>query len=143
MSRTARAVPTTEPETLDRPPARAAVAHRHLLDPPARPPRAHQQLQRVAERAVGDAQGQQGVPARDADRGDVVHGHPPAPQQGRDHRVPGAGVPGPHPGAGRHPAADGQIRPAGAHRVGEDGQGRGVEGAVAVQHGHQVGTGVP
>ena len=47
------------------------------------------------------------------------------------------------PGPVGDPAADGEIRPAGAHRVGEDGQGRGVEGAVAVQHGHQVGAGVP
>ena len=41
-----------------------------------------------------------------------------------------------------HAAADGEIRPSGAHRLGQERQGRGIEGAVAIQHGHQVGASV-
>ena len=74
MSATACSVPRTEPVTLERVPAAAAVVGDVPLDhPPAGGGRAQQQLQRVAEAAVPDVEGQQGVPVRHPHRCDVVH----------------------------------------------------------------------
>ena len=139
------AVPTHRAGDLRPAPGPAAgSAPATSVDPPARPPRAQQQLQRVAERPVGDAQGRAGRPGARRGSGRC---RAPAPLGAaaapRPPRCPARACQGHTPRAGRHPAADGEIRPAGAHRVGEDGQGRGVERAVAVQHGHQIGAGVP
>ena len=55
MSLTARSVPLTVPVIFERP-ARGAVGHRHLLDPPARGGGAQDHLERPAEAPVLDAE---------------------------------------------------------------------------------------
>ena len=88
MSRVARTVPRTEPETFDRvPAARGAygTSNSRIRQPAAAG--AEQQLQRVAEGPVGDAEVEQGRAAGHPDRAEVVHRYAPAPQQ---RRRPGA-----------------------------------------------------
>ena len=80
MSRTARTVPRTRAGDL-RAALAGQVAHRDLLEPPARGGRAQDHLQRPAEAAVADAEREQRLAARGAHRPEVGHAHAGAAAQ--------------------------------------------------------------
>ena len=105
MSRTARKLPGTLPETLDSPPTRGAVGDRDLPDRPARRGRAQHHLQRPAEPAVAQAERQQRF----------ARGAPHRSQIGRRRRRRAGAAPRPGPG---WPAGHGRAtRPAPARRA--------------------------
>ena len=93
-SSAAMKLPRTDPLTFDLPPVRGpyATSRSTTRQPALR--RAHQQFQRIARPAVGDAERQQRVAAGDPHRRDVVHrqpvtgAQPPAHRRGAQPRVP-------------------------------------------------------
>ena len=117
--------------------AEFAVADVEFTDLPAGSLSFDQELERVAEGPVGDAEVQQRPAVRRPQRRDVPYRQATAAQQEREHDVASPGMPWPDAGAGRHPASYREVGAAAYcfHQHRQFGQ---VEGAVRVREAHDV-----
>src|SRR5829696_4962271 len=125
-----------------RPALAGQVAHRDLLEPPARGGGEQDHLQRPPEAAVADAEGEQRLAARGAHRAEVAQAHAgPAAQLEREGRVGDPGVQRPDRVRSGAAGAEHEVRGPGRDRVDDARELARVERRVAVHEADDVGVG--